>query len=160
MFGRLMSLVIGVSFMSSHTAEASTPDRQDQAPAILQHDLPKDQMLVRELMRLDAELALSRLQKTLSNASKETQQVSSRERNQGEGRSDPRLVAIYGVGQQLLAEVSWYGQSYVFLKGRAGPVGRNSAVTLRLKSLNPRCATFEEKEQRFELCLNLTDHGD
>lgn len=159
-FGRVMWLVLGVSFISSYTAEASTPGTQDQTSSTFLQDLPKDQMLVRELMRLDAELALSRLQKGLSNASQESLQASSIERHQGGSHSNPKLVAIYGVGKQLLVEVSWLGQSYVFLKGKAEPVGRNSAVALRLKSLSPRCATFQEKEQRFELCLNSTDHGD
>lgn len=156
---QLMYMLVGVFFMLSNTAEASPQSNKDPASSPFQQALGKDQMLVRELMRLDAEMALSRLQKGFSNGSQETPQAVPTDQIQGRSRSDPRLVAIYGVGQQLLAEVSWEGQSYVFLKGKAAPVGRNAAVTLRLKSLNSRCATLQEKDQRFELCLNTTDQG-
>lgn len=160
--GRTMSsvmfTVLCVTSVVVSPALAAGPTRHsDENPAFHQ-ELLQDQLSVRELMRLDAEQALQRLRKGGASPSP-VLSPSQLPDSQRHSRLPPRLVAIYGVGNRLLAEITWKGQSYVYLKGQPSPVGRNSHASLRLQTLSSRCATLRDDEQRFELCLGHSGSG-
>ncbi len=129
----------------------------DSTPPVVQNDLLGDQMLVRELMRLDAEQAAQRLRKGVSPSSPGIVPVPAGPARGVASQQRPSLQAIYGVGQRLLAEVTWQGQSYVYLKGQALPPGRKAdASTLRLKSISARCVALQGPDRLFELCLGAS----
>ena len=110
-------------------------------------------------MRLDAEQAALRLRKGTSSAAGDTVMTPTPQLRGDSGQLRPKLQAIYGVGQRLLAEVSWQGQSYIYLKGQALPAGRKAdASTLRLKSISARCIALQGPDRLFESCLGSAGH--
>ena len=137
----------------------SLPSPATVQAASVQNELLGDQMLVRELMRLDAEQAALRLRKGTSSAAGGTVMTPTPQLRGDSGQLRPKLQAIYGVGQRLLAEVSWQGQSYIYLKGQALPAGRKAdASTLRLKSISARCIALQGPDRLFESCLGSAGH--
>ena len=65
------------------------------------------------------------------------------------------LVAIYGVGKKLLAEVTVGTQQYVYMRGQALPVGvkANSSAYL-LRGISGSCVQLERKDEAHTLCLH------
>lgn len=115
-------------------------------------DVSADQMSVRELMQLETKLAI--------------EQVKDRIKKQGANQGDSidalglahssrlQLMAIYGVGKKLLAEVNIGGRPHVYIHGRALAVGTKadpSAFVLR--GISGSCVQLERKDEAHTLCL-------
>jgi len=115
-------------------------------------DLTLDQMSVRELMRLDTALALSQSRSKLEGAAKGLAKSGQSVLNQV---GDPRLIAIYGVGKKLMAEVIVGSHPFVYMHGRALPVGVKSSTTaFRLRGITGSCIQLERQDESHNLCLN------
>ena len=66
----------------------------------------------------------------------------------------PRLVAMYGVGRNLMAEVQVGARAFLYLRGQALPVGHaGDAAVYRLRDMNGACVHLERGEDRHSLCL-------
>lgn len=66
----------------------------------------------------------------------------------------PRLVAMYGVGQRLMAEVHVGGRAFLYVRGQALPVGHAGDPSVyRLRGMNGACVQLERGEDRHSLCL-------
>ncbi|WP_132583446.1 hypothetical protein [Paralcaligenes ureilyticus] len=117
-------------------------------------DLAVDQMSVRELMRLDAEQALAQTRARVAgqNNSRAAQGVVSKAAH---GGTAPRLVAIYGVGKKLLAEVLVGSQPHVYMRGQALPVGaKPGAAVPMLRGITGSCVQLERHDETHTLCLH------
>lgn len=129
-----------------------TPIAGYSAPVEFASDIGTDQMSVRELMRLETRLAI--------------EQVKDRIKKHGSGQGGSidelglahgnrlQLVAIYGVGKKLLAEVNIGGRPHVYIHGRALAVGAKadpSAFVLR--GISGSCVQLERKDEAHTLCL-------
>lgn len=67
------------------------------------------------------------------------------------------LNAMYGVGQNVLAEVNFNGRTYLYLRGQVWPIGDETGQTqLRLLSMSKRCVLLAHKEQQHHLCVMPT----
>ncbi len=113
----------------------------------------REQMSVRELMRLDTALALSQSKSKLKERGKPAAlQESHPLVTQDEAL---KLIAIYGVGKKLLAEVSVGSHPYVYMHGRALPVGlKNSTAAYRLRAITGSCVQLERNDESHTLCLH------
>jgi hypothetical protein len=111
-----------------------------------------DQMSVRELMRLDTALALEQSRDKLR---KEGPSRHTAQRRNGLAHSGAlELVAIYGVGKKLLAEVNIGTQPHIYLRGQSLPVGaRDSASAYLLRGISGSCVHLERQEEAHTLCL-------
>lgn len=66
----------------------------------------------------------------------------------------PRLLAIYGRGQKLWAEVSLGSQRMVFQRGHEYPLGRERMKDgLRLGSLDSQCVVLLHEQHDIRLCM-------
>lgn len=65
------------------------------------------------------------------------------------------LHALYGVGQRLMAEVSFKGVGYLYLRGQHWPLGdQQGRSQLRLLDISSRCISLAHKEQHFDACVS------
>lgn len=116
-------------------------------------DLVAEQMSVRELMRLDTALALNHVKEKLRARHKSGAAADDIRALAQNGSVN--LVAIYGVGKKLLAEVRVGSQSYVYMHGRVLPVGlKTSSTALLLRGITASCVQLERDEQSHTLCLH------
>lgn len=116
-------------------------------------DLAAEQMSVRELMRLDTALALNQSREKLRTRYKSGTTVDDIGAVAQSGSVN--LLAIYGVGKKLLAEVRVGAQSYVYMHGRLLPVGiKASSTALLLRGMTATCIQLERDEQSHTLCLH------
>lgn len=68
----------------------------------------------------------------------------------------PRLVALYGVGRALMAEVQVGRDSYLYVRGQAYPAGHAGDRTVyQLRGMNGACVQLERGEERHSLCLRM-----
>ncbi len=68
--------------------------------------------------------------------------------------AQPRLVAMYGVGRRLMAEVQVGGRAFLYVRGQALPVGHaGDSAVYRLREMNGACVRLERGAQRHALCL-------
>ena len=119
--------------------------------------LASQQITVRELMRLDDELALEAARRRRGQAAKaEPAAAAARQvRAGGAGAGPLRLVGIYGVGRQLFAEVRSGSGRLLFLRGHPLPLGHEgSTQSYRLKALAGSCVRLVHDTQETELCLS------
>lgn len=115
-------------------------------------DLAAEQMSVRELMRMETELALSRARKALHKEDKTGPDIQSGNRYGHSGAL--KLVAIYGVGKKLLAEVMIGAQPHVYMRGQALPVGtKSNPSAYMLRGISGSCVQLERKDEAHTLCL-------
>ncbi len=115
--------------------------------------LAAEQMSVRELMRIETDLALSQARRTLR---KEDKRTEDKEGDSRISRSGPlKLVGIYGVGKKLLAEVEIGAQPHVYMRGHAFPVGmKASSSSYKLRGISGSCVQLERKDEAHTLCLS------
>ena len=117
-------------------------------------DLAADQISVRELMRLETAEALKRL-RAQNNPSGSTP-TAYRLDSQTNGKpTEAALVAIYGVGRKLMAQVLVDGQTLLFMRGRPEAVGPGKAHAMRLVDITERCVEIALGDQRESLCAPL-----
>jgi hypothetical protein len=75
--------------------------------------------------------------------------------------SRPELLAIYGVGKRLLAEIRADGRSLVYMNGKSGPLGRDTSQDMYLlKGISGRCVRLEREGNGLTLCLNQPGGAD
>ena len=68
----------------------------------------------------------------------------------------PRLVALYGVGRALMAEVQVGHQAYLYVRGQAWPAGHvGDRGVYQLRGMNGACVQLERGEDRHSLCLRM-----
>lgn len=108
-----------------------------------------EQETVRELLRRDIQQAL-----------RSTARPTSMDRGPGsaarpiESATRPRLVALYGVGRQLMAEVRIGTQTLVYVRGHPFPIGHGADATVyRLREMKGRCVQLERAHEQESLCL-------
>lgn len=130
------------------------------APA---HALPQidgldvDQISVRELMQLDTEHAL-KLARGRSSGPERT--VSRPERTARSMLGEPSLTAIYGVGNQLMAEVVVDHVIYLYRHGQALPVGvAPGDDILLLQRISASCVDLKNADRTHLMCLSPTQWG-
>lgn len=116
-------------------------------------DLAQDQLSVRELMRLDTALALSQAKDGLHSRHKTMPSADSQGLSAQSGGL--RLVAIYGVGKKLLAEVHIGSKPHVYMRGKALPVGISADPSaFHLRGITGSCIQLERKDEAHTLCLH------
>lgn len=119
-------------------------------------ELAADQMSVRELMRLETEQTLQRLRAAAGGGQQRT--TSTVSNDLGELSADgaaARLVAIYGVGRKLMAEVQVDGRRLLFMRGRPEAVGPGRRHAMRLLSISERCVELALEQRRESLCVPM-----
>lgn len=113
--------------------------------------LSDDQVTVRELMRLDADLALKLARERGSGL------MPAVDRPQRVSRTmsgEPRLAAIYGVGRTLMAEVVMDHMVYLYRHGQALPVGVAPGDEVYLLStISTSCIEITKSDDSHHLCL-------
>lgn len=125
-----------------------------QAAATSAPDTESDTMDVRELMRLDTELALRATQARLDKATNDTSAVMT---IAGAKSGQLKLVAIYGVGKNLMAEVLLGSQSYVYMRGQALPIGAKAGqAAYQLAGISGSCVYLKQQDDEHTLCLHPT----
>lgn len=68
----------------------------------------------------------------------------------------PRLVALYGVGRALMAEVQVGRDSYLYVRGQAYPAGHTGDPSVyQLRGMNGACVQLERGDDRHSLCLRM-----
>lgn len=150
----LMLIAVPTVAAPSSSIQSALSDEPSSSAAGLDH-LADDQMLVRELMRAEAVKALSAMS---------DERLASRRAPQGRpldpdltppSTARPVLKGIYGVGKRLLAEVQWQGHTYVYLNGRALPLGRVADPNgYLLQGIQSRCVQLARGDSRLTLCLD------
>ncbi|NYT66518.1 hypothetical protein H0A58_11145 [Alcaligenaceae bacterium] len=109
-------------------------------------------MAVRELMRLDTELALNATRSRLKEADKRSETALALSDQPG---GQLKLVAIYGVGKRLLAEVLVGNQPYVYLRGQPLPIGaKPGSRVYKLGGISGSCVQLERQDEAHTLCLH------
>jgi len=119
-----------------------------ETPAAETDELASEQMSVRELMRLETDQALRRMRAAAGPAPGNA--------GQGGQTAGARLVAIYGVGRNLMAEVRVDGQTLLFMRGRPEAVGPGKAHAMRLLDISGRCVEVSMQGRRESLCADPT----
>jgi len=123
------------------------------APATTSPAMESGQVTVRELMRLESELALDNARRRRQSPGAAPAAAGSVAPKPGENEN-LRLVGIYGVGKRLFAEVRSAANSYLFLNGHNLPIGHVAASdTYRLKQLAGSCVRLERGGKETVLCL-------
>jgi len=115
--------------------------------------LAAEQLSVRDLMRLDTELALRQARKKLDALEGQSRAP----RNElALPASEPRLIAIYGVGAKLLAEVRVGDENHVYLRGHPFPVGsgKRQEGLYVLQAMDGRCVKLQREGEARRLCLS------
>lgn len=130
-------------------ARAGEPSRT--APAPEDPETRWETQSVRELMRQDLSDAL----RTASGGAGGGLPDAGR----GEGVRpvlEPRLVALYGVGRALMAEVQVGRRAYLYVRGQAWPAGHvGDRGVYQLRGMNGACVQLERGEDRHSLCLRM-----
>lgn len=120
--------------------------------------LAQEQLTVRELMRLEAEMALERARAQRERGNAAASRGGGGVQAGGHARSltsdAPRLVGIYGVGRRLFAEVRSGPRGFLFLNGHSLPLGHAGGDDVyRLKELAGACVRLARQNEETLLCL-------
>lgn len=102
---------------------------------------------VRELMQRDIEQSLAEVRQRAQPAGAPVDIAG--------GRQAPRLVALYGVGRTLMAEVLVGPQAFLYMHGQAHPVGfANDQGVYQLRGMNGSCIQLQKAQTSHSLCLH------
>ena len=116
-------------------------------------DVHDQQMSVRELMRLDTALALEKARAQLRQ--RQGNVVTADQAGSFGQENSLKLLAIYGVGKKLLAEVKIGEKTYVYLRGQAWAVGtRAHPSSYRLEGISGSCVHLARNQETHTLCLH------
>lgn len=139
--------------MSAYITQAAVAAAAVQAPSSPESDWEVHS--VRELMRQD-------LQQALEGSAGQTGATTA---GRGDGRGPavpkgstavPQLVALYGVGRALMAEVQVGREAYLYVRGQTHPAGyRGDASVYQLRGMNGACVQLQRGEERHSLCLRM-----
>lgn len=96
------------------------------------------------------------LQRDMQQALKNSQQNQSLDKSLVLPVLAPRLVALYGVGKSLMAEIQVGNQAYLYIRGQPYPAGyRGDNRVYRLVAMNGACVQLEKGEDKHSLCLRM-----
>lgn len=120
-----------------------------------QASLESEQQTVRELMRLENDLAIAAArQRKTEGVAGGRQRAAGSDFAASNSPEALRLVGIYGVGKRLFAEVRSGSRAFLFLNGQPWPVGHvKGGENYRLKELAGRCVRLERHDEETVLCL-------
>lgn len=136
----------GASKTAALAAQTVAPGRASDSG-----ELAAEQMSVRELMHLETREALEQARGRARNH----RYPDSAPAGVGPGREGLKLVAIYGVGKKLLAEVRVGSRPHVYLRGQALPLGAKAgAQVYRLHGITGSCVHLERRGEAHTLCLH------
>lgn len=122
-------------------------------------DLSSHQMSVRELMYLDTALALEHTKARLRQ--QRVGQDIAENAGQIAQSGALKLLAIYGVGKKLLAEVRIGERTHIYMRGQAWAVGmKASPSSYRLQGISGSCVHLKREEEGHTLCLHPGLWGD
>ena len=117
--------------------------------AALARDNTPHQSTVDELLQLDSQAALLAAKKNIFGVTQQLQAGS----GTAVGRSDGnQVLAIYGVGKMLTAEVLLESEPYVFRHSRTRPLW-GSSLQYRLERISPPCVHLKKAGQAHVICL-------
>lgn len=122
-------------------------------PATDPQALAQDLTTLHELMQLESRqlLAASRARARQQPAPGQSEQTPSLTVPVDD---EVRLMAVYGVGQAMFAQLQIAGQAWVFMRGRPWPIGHDAPVgDYRLHALSARCAVLRQGETLSRHCL-------
>lgn len=131
-------LLFAAAFLSLSIAKAL-------ASEILPH-----QSTVDELLRLDSQAALLAARKNIFGV---TQQTQSNLGADAQAQQSHQVLAIYGVGKILTAEVLLDSEPHVFKNSRARPIWGPSLL-YRLERIVPPCVYLKKTGQTYTMCLH------
>jgi len=136
----------GASGPGTPQAQAVGPDPGPDGGA-----LAAEQISVRELMHLETVEALELARGRARNH----RYPDSTPAGAGSGREGLKLLAIYGVGKKLLAEVRVGSRPLVYLRGQPLPLGAKAdAQVYRLHGITGSCVHLERRGEAHTLCLH------
>lgn len=126
--------------------------------------MPSQSLIVREMLQIDANIALMNERKRLDEAmgvvnEKQVTVESASETSQliesSEEEETVSLVVhgIYGVGNELFADIGINGSRVRFKRGREVAERVGPDFPYRLKSINPPCATLINAGTEMPVCL-------
>lgn len=107
------------------------------------------QTTIDELLRLDSQAALLAARKNIFGLTQHTQASTGTEAHPPESN---QVLAIYGIGKILTAEVLLDSEPHVFKNSRARPVWGPSLL-YRLERIVPPCVYFKKSGQSHVVCL-------
>jgi len=115
----------------------------------LAHEGVTHQTTIDELLRLDSQAALLAARKNIFGLTQPTQAISGIDNHPPEGN---QVLAIYGIGKILTAEVLLDSEPHVFKNSRVRPVSGPSLL-YRLERIVPPCVYFKKSGQSHVVCL-------
>jgi hypothetical protein len=107
------------------------------------------QTTIDELLRLDSQAALLAARKNIFGLTQHTQASTGTDAHPPESN---QVLAIYGIGKILTAEVLLDSEPHVFKNSRARPVWGPSLL-YRLERIVPPCVYFKKSGQSHVVCL-------
>lgn len=119
------------------------------AGAALASDSTSHQSTIDELLQLDSQAALLAAKKNIFGATQQPHAGSGTDVGRLDGN---QVLAIYGVGKRLTAEVLLESEPYVFKHFRARPIW-GSSLQYRLVRILPPCVHLTKAGQAQVLCL-------
>ena len=117
--------------------------------AVLAHESAAQQSTIDELLRLDSQAALLAARKNIFGMTQHPQAGSGTDVGRPESN---QVLAIYGVGKLLTAEVLLDSEPHIFRQARARPVW-GSSLLYRLERILPPCVYLKKSGQAQVICL-------
>ena len=115
----------------------------------LAHEGTTSQATIDDLLRLDSQAALLAAKKNIFGLTQQTQATQGTDADSSESN---QVLAIYGIGKIMTAEVLLDSQPHVFKNSRARPVWGPSLL-YRLERIVPPCVYFKKTGQAHVMCL-------
>ena len=110
------------------------------------------QSTVDELLQLDSQAALLTAKKNIFGVTQQLHVGSDADVGRADGN---QVLAIYGVGKMLTAEVLLESEPYVFKRSHARPLW-GSSLQYRLERISPPCVHLKKAGQAQVICLRKT----
>ncbi len=150
----VVGTVMGLVMVLPNTTAATEASKEDKNTSKQEISADKDQwelQSVRELMHQDLHQALQK------EALKAATNLQAGRANSVVGAVlKPQLVALYGVGSALMAEVHVGNRAYLYVRGQTWPAGyAGDSGVYRLRDMNGACVQLEKDDDRHSLCLQM-----
>lgn len=113
------------------------------------HESATHQATIDELLRLDSQAALLAARKNIFGL---TQHIQARPGTDADPSESNQVLAIYGIGKILTAEVLLDSEPHVFKNSRIRPVW-GSSLLYRLERIVPPCVYLKKTGQAHVVCL-------
>ena len=133
-----MLLFFAAAFLSLSITKTLANESPPQQPKTLANTSPPQQSTIDELLRLDSQAALLAARKNIFGVTQQAQPGTDAHPQQRH-----QVLAIYGVGKILTAEVLLDSEPHVFKNSRARPVWGPSLL-YRLERIVPPCVYLKK----------------